>query len=315
MRIAFTRRAVQLVGLTLLASFCALSTGTSASAAGASAVPEQVETYFAEGLIPRLTDLYAPGADGKSGIPFDDTTTVGTIARVSVWTDAFRAGEQDVEPTQLTNDWVAPITLGADEQVGLSTVWISPHTNMPELANFVPSDSLGLALAAAPEGAILVRVEERSAWFAVADDRVIPLVVGDTGITQKSLSLSEVQAALLGGPPAQSSNTNRGFVIAGLTLGFVVVLLALFVLMPDRRGAHTDPDVELGFPPFAADDELESPNYRPESAGVKSHSEALLEKLATAKKVSQQLTSQHTAAPAHATAVAQSTAQPQSAGL
>ena len=46
---------------------------------------------------------------------------------------------------------------------------------------------------------------------------------------------------------------NHGFVIAGLTLAFVVVLLAIFVLVPDRRRSALDTDAALGFSAGALD--------------------------------------------------------------
>src|SRR5690554_3857895 len=142
----------------MLVSFGALAAGSSAAADEPPRVPEEVAEYFSTALIPRLGDLYGPGAGGAPGIDFDDSTTVGPISRVMVWTEDFRAGADTNLAVELSNTWVAPITSSeaADEaatdaapsdaaasqaevqQLGLATVWISPSTNLPELANFVP---------------------------------------------------------------------------------------------------------------------------------------------------------------------------------
>jgi hypothetical protein len=251
----------------MLVSFGVLAFGGSpAVAADAPRVPEEVSEYFASGLLPRLNDLYGPGVGGEVGIDFAETTTViGPITRVMVWTEDFRAGVDTDYAVELSNSWVAPISSGGaavadategsaeaagEVQFGLATVWISPQTDLPELASFVPSAVLGPALAKAPEGARLVYDAEHDAWYALVGDRLTPLAQGGDAVSGASLSLRDAQQTLwqeletLPGPPA-----NSGFVVAGLTLAFVVVLLAIFVLVPDRRRTIIDPDLALGFGP------------------------------------------------------------------
>ena len=268
MRIAFTLGAVRNIGLALLASFGVLAAGSTAAMADeAPRVPEEVASYFASELIPRLADLYGPAANGQAGIDFDaDTTTIGPITRVMVFTEEFRAGADTNLAVELSNTWVSPITstraaeVAADaaaageeaevQQLGLATVWISPYTNLPELANFVPSEAIGPALAAAPGGSMLVHDAEQDAWFALAGDQLTPLAQGPEVTTGSAMSLDEAQRTLW-----QQLETlpqprgNNGFVVAGLTLALVVVLLAIFVLVPDRRRSVIDPEVALGFAP------------------------------------------------------------------
>ena len=261
MRIAFTLGAVRNLGLALLVSFCVLAAGaTSPAAAEEPKVPEEVAGYFASELIPRLTDLYGPSANGQTGIDFGgETTAIGPITRVMVFTEEFRAGVDTNLAVELSNTWVSSITRtdaaaeGAEatvHQLGLATVWISPYTNLPELANFVPSEMIGPALAAAPEGSMLVHDAEQDAWFALAGDQLTPLAQGPAGTPGAAMSLEQAQKTLW-----QQLETlpeprgNNGFVVAGLTLAFVVVLLAIFVLVPDRRRSVIDPEVALGFSP------------------------------------------------------------------
>jgi hypothetical protein len=216
-----------------------------------------------------LADLYGPGGDGASGIDFDEaTTTVGPITRVMVWTEEFRSGTETDLAVELSNTWVAPVTSGdaaaeavaeadaADapapvvEHLGLATVWISPYSGEPELANFVPSAVLGPALAEAPAESMLVHDEEYDAWYALAGDQLRPLAQAGEAVSGAPLSLDDAQQTLWTQLETLTEpSANNGFVVAGLTLAFVVVLLAIFVLVPDRRHPGMDPEVALGFGP------------------------------------------------------------------
>lgn len=262
MRIAFTLGAAKKASLALLLSFGVLALGTaSAVAEETPRVPEEVAQYFSTELIPRLADLYGPGVDGRSGIQFDESTTVGTITRVMVWTDDFRAGRHTDQAVQASNSWVAPVAGGESDdpasevaQLGLATVWINPNSNLPELADFVPSETLGPALAEAPEGAMLVHDAEQRSWFALIGDELTPLAQGTDAVTGSRISLAAAQESLWRElETLPEPRTNNGFVVAGLTLAFVVVLLAVFVLVPDRRRSVVDPEVALGFAPRSLD--------------------------------------------------------------
>lgn len=265
MRIAFTLGAVTKVSLALLVGFGVLTDGASATATtAAQPVPEEVADYFSSELVDRLADLYGPGADGVAGLEFDEeTTVVGPISRLMVWTEDFRAGVDTDLPVELSNSWVAAITEGAPAdtaeadaaepepvQLGVATVWISPYSNEPELASFMPSDVLGPALAAAPEDSMLVYDAEHDGWYALTGRQLTPLAQGGEAVSSAPIPLADAQKTLwqqletLPEPQA-----NQGFIIAGLTLAFVVVLLAIFVLVPDRRKGSLDPETVLGFGP------------------------------------------------------------------
>jgi hypothetical protein len=265
LRIAFTLGAAVKASLALLVGFGVLTAGASATAAtDPQQVPEEVADYFRSELVDRLADLYGPGADGVAGLDFDEETTViGPISRLMVWTEEFRAGVDTDLPVELSNNWVAAITEGAAAdtteadageeepvQLGVATVWISPYTNEPELASFVPSSVLGPALAAAPEGSMLVHDAEHDGWYALTGRQLTPLAQGGEPVSSAPIPLADAQQTLwqqletLPEPQA-----NQGFIIAGLTLAFVVVLLAIFVLVPDRRKRSLDPEAVLGFGP------------------------------------------------------------------
>ena len=227
------------------------STGTQAAQAlDEPKVPEQVGTYFATGLIPRLAGLYGPGAKAGTGITFDATTKVGGIRRVLSWTNAFLAGTKTASPTELTNNWIASVTINQTEVVGLATVWINPSSDLPELANFDPGPALVAALAAAPASTMLIRDVAHAAWFATDGTTITPLVAGTSGVTfptppanyQKTIAAVTTDAAA----------PNQGLPVAGVVLGVVVVILAAFVLLPVRRrrarGAAAVPTVGTAEP-------------------------------------------------------------------
>jgi hypothetical protein len=249
----------------MLVGFGVLAAGVPAAAAtDPQQVPEEVAEYFSSELVPRLSDLYGPGADGVAGVDFnEETTTIGPIQRLMVWTEEFRAGADTDLAVELSNTWVATITDGAPATapeadaaegesdavpLGLATVWISPYTNEPELAAFFPSTVLGPAIAAAPEGSMLVHDDEHDGWYALSGRQLTPLAQNGESVSGAPIPLADAQQTLWQQlETLPDPRTNHGFVIAGLTLAFVVVLLAIFVLVPDRRQATLDPERALGF--------------------------------------------------------------------
>ncbi|TQL48838.1 hypothetical protein FB562_1944 [Homoserinimonas aerilata] len=206
-------------------------------------LPDAVAEYFASGLVPRLTELYAPGADAASGIAFDETTEVGAVTRLRAWTAPFLEGTVTLSPVRLVNDWVAPVSV-AGVPVGLATVWINPGLSAPELADFMPEPALVEAVAAAPEGSLLVRDAARGAWFALADGVLVPLVAGHSGV-EKSMALTAAQAIIVQderrSAAAPDTGGSQGVLVAALVLGIVILLLVGFVLLPVRRRV---PDAE-----------------------------------------------------------------------
>lgn len=213
-------------------------------------VPEPVATYFSSGLLPRLVDLYGPGKQAGSGIDFGPTPKVGDIHRVFAWTAAFLAGKRTGMPTELTNNWVAPVAV-TGRQVGLATIWINPSTDNPELASFDLGPRLVAALAAAPRGDVLLRDDIHSAWFATDGTTLVPLVSGTSGIAMTT-TIDAYQRSLprLAPPaPPASPATNHGLALAGIVLVGVVVLLAVFVLLPGRRKRLRGADVSADAAP------------------------------------------------------------------
>lgn len=218
-----------LVALSVLAA--SLLFGSAAGAAEPPKTPQQVAGYFANGLVPRLIDLYGSGNGVTKGIDFDATTTVGSISRVMEWTPDFLAGHSGADPTRLTNNWVASVSLRGDV-LGLATVWINPANDLPELASF-DSAALARQLAAAPPGSLLVRDPPRGAWFALSKDILTPLVSGSSGVTLPTTPTSYQKSISTVVPVDQAAPP--GVAIAALVLGIVIFGLAIFVLLPLRR--------------------------------------------------------------------------------
>lgn len=232
MRFATAGRVTRTLGAASAVLASLLAVGP-AMAADQPTVPEQVASYFADGLVPRLIDLYGAGDGVSKGIDFEATTAVGNISRVLEWTPDFLAGKATDTPTRLTNNWVAPVSLRGDV-IGLATVWINPADDLPELATFNPP-TLARLLAAAPAKSLLVRDVEHSAWFAIDGEVLTPLVEGNSGAT--AVTTPDAYQRTISGitQSEQSDGGSSGVLIAGIVLGVVVVLLAIFVLLPDRR--------------------------------------------------------------------------------
>ncbi|MCU1514011.1 MAG: hypothetical protein JWO10_1101 [Microbacteriaceae bacterium] len=202
-------------------------------------VPEPVATYFATGLVARLADLYGPGpakgtAGTSTGITFDATTKVGVIRRVFAFTSSYLAGSKTDSPTELTNNWVASVSVG-DKVAGLATVWINPGTDQAELADFDLGSTLTTALAAAPQSTVLVRDDARYAWFATDGTTLTPLVQGNSGASSPTTPAAYQRTIGKAPAPAPSAGLNQGILLAGIVLGVVVLALIGFVLLPARR--------------------------------------------------------------------------------
>ena len=202
-----------------------------------SPIPEDVATYLAEGLVPRLDDLYGPGAESGSGIEFDESTVVGAVVRARVFTEEYLAGAVTDTPSGVANLWIAPVSV-AGEPIGLASIWVNPDSERPELAEFELDPDLLAAIAAVPEGATIVRDPVHSAWFALVDTTLTTLTAGSSGVTGV-IDVDTYQRFLVAraGAGQQESDrpVNGGLIVAGTTLGIVVVLLVVFVLLPVRR--------------------------------------------------------------------------------
>ena len=221
------------VAVVMLAAAAVFATSAPASALDEPRVPENVGQYFATGLIPRLVDLF--GAKAGAEVVFDATAKVGAIHRVLSFTNAFLSGAKTDEPTQLTNNWVAPVSAADGTVAGVATVWINPASDQPELADFSSGPALATALATAPNGTLIIRDDSHSAWFATDGTTLTPLVSGSSGVSAATTPTTYQRQFSLAAPASQGSAPNQGLLIAVLVLGIVVVLLAVFVLLPDRR--------------------------------------------------------------------------------
>lgn len=208
-----------------------------AMAADQPKVPQEVADYFANGLIPRLNDLYGAGDGVNKGIDFDATTTVGPISRVLAWTPAFLAGKPTSNPTQLTNTWVAPVSVRS-AIIGLATVWINPATDLPELATLEPP-ALAARLGSAPAKTLLIHDADRGTWFAIDGEVLTPLVV--SGSTSLAVTTPKAyQATITTVLPAEQESVPSGVILASIVLGVVVIALVVFVLLPLRRVKDAD---------------------------------------------------------------------------
>ena len=221
------------IAVVALATAAVFATGTAAGALDEPRVPENVGQYFASGLVPRLVDLF--GAKAGSGVVFDSRTKVGGIHRVLSWTTAFLSGAKTNEPTRLTNTWVASVTAADGTIAGVATVWINPATDQPELADFSSGPALAAALGTAPTGTLIIRDDSRSAWFATDGSILTPLVSGSSGVSAATTPADYQRQFTLAAPLTAKPEPNHGLLIAVFVLGIVVVLLAVFVLLPVGR--------------------------------------------------------------------------------
>jgi len=217
----------------LLAAAAVFASASAAAALDEPRVPENVGQYFATGLMPRLVGLF--GAKAGAEVVFDTTAKVGAIHRVLSWTSVYLSGAKTDAPTQITNSWVAPISAADGTVAGVATVWINPASDQPELADFSSGSALATALATAPTGTLLIRDDSHSAWFATDGTTLKPLVTGSSGVVAATTSDAYQRQFILASPASAESAPNRGLLIAVLVLGVVVVVLAVFVLLPDRR--------------------------------------------------------------------------------
>ena len=224
------RKAIAVVVLAMAAVF---ASGTAANALDEPRVPENVGQYFAGGLVPRLVELF--GAKAGAEVVFDSAAKVGGIHRVLSWTTRFLSGAKTDEPTRLTNNWVAPVTAADGTIAGVATVWINPASDQPELADFSSGPALATALATAPAGTLIIRDDSRSAWFATDGSTLTPLVSGSSGVSAATTPADYQRQFSLVAPATAEPAPNRGLLIAVLVLGIVVVLLAVFVLLPVGR--------------------------------------------------------------------------------
>lgn len=221
------------VAVVVLAAATVFASGSAARALDEPRVPENVGQYFASALVPRLVDLF--GAKTGAKVAFDSTDKVGGIRRVLSWTSAYLSGIKTDEPTQLTNTWIAPVSAADGTVAGLATVWINPASDLPELADFSLGASLARALASAPSGTLVIRDDSHSAWFATDGRTLTPLVTGSSGVSAATTPTDYQRKFSLVPAATEESAPNQGLLIAGLVLGGVVALLAVFVLLPDRR--------------------------------------------------------------------------------
>jgi hypothetical protein len=225
------------VALAILLAFLGTTLVGQAATADVPKVPEDVAAYFATGLIPRLADLYGSPGSPDPDSTFDATTKVGTIQRLLAWTPDFLAGHKTDNPTELTNTWIAPVTAKSGLILGLAAVWINPGSNVVELADFSRGRALVDALGRAPKDTQLIDDTVQQAWFATDGKTLTPLVAGKSG-ADGPLTPAEYQTILRAKAvptTAPDSATNPGLVIAGITLGAVVLLLAVFILLPGRK--------------------------------------------------------------------------------
>ncbi|WP_309712586.1 hypothetical protein [Pseudolysinimonas sp.] len=208
-------------------------------------VPSEVAAYVADGsLVAQLNDVYGVNAEGD-GIDFDDTTKLGVIERVHVWSDELREGEETDHPLDLLNEWVVPITI-TDVPVGLATIWINPATVRPELALFQADPDLATALSAVADGSSLVHDVESAAWLALAADGTLtPLVPGTTGLSTP-VPIDDVALLPAAGGPAPEGGdpgTGVGFAVAVVLFLLAVIVVAL-VLPGLREKKKSDADAE-----------------------------------------------------------------------
>ncbi|MCS0499645.1 hypothetical protein [Protaetiibacter mangrovi] len=227
-----------------------------AASASVGSVPPEVTAYVTGGgMVERLDDIYGTDAAG-GGIDFDDTTASGPISRVFRWTDARLAGDTEGKPVRMANEWAVPVTI-ADEPVGVAIVWINLDTEDPELAEFDPDPDAAVALAAVPDDAQLVRDVGGSAWFALADGTLTPLVPGTSGVTTPT-PVDEV-VLVTPGPDPEPATSDSGFTVAVVVALLLLAVIVVALLLP-RWGRRADEGDE---PPAEPDASADPPAEEP----------------------------------------------------
>jgi hypothetical protein len=211
-----------------------------AATASEGSIPVEVSAYASDpaGLLATLDDLAGVGADG-SGLAFDETSEVGQLNRVFVFTDEWLAGESTETPVAMQNLWTAPVAID-DEYVGLAIIWINPGTVTPELAEFYPDGELALALSDVPAESYLVRDEPRGAWFFLTPPDLAPAVAGASGVAGP-MDLDEYQDMVVerdAAVPAEPVSIGWLFpVLTIVALGLVVVLVLAIPALKRRHSA------------------------------------------------------------------------------
>jgi hypothetical protein len=261
------------LAVAVLAAAAVFATASTASALDEPRVPENVGKYISTGLIPRLMDLF--GAKAGAPVVFAATAKVGGVHRVLVFTKTFLSGAMTDEPTQITNTWVAPVTAADGTIAGVASVWINPASDQPELADFSSGSSLAIALAAAPAGTLLLRDDIHSAWFATDGATLTPLVRGTSGVTSPTTPDAYQRTSTRAATVSAEAPSNRGLLVAVIVLGIVVVLLAIFVLLPDHRrrarakGAAPEPATTPAVSPEIVTEIVPSSRPGPKTATAK----------------------------------------------
>ena len=233
------RRSLALLAAIVALAFAGVTTAQPALASQGS-VPAEVRSYVATDLVAQLTDLYGPGVGG-TGIDFDATTTGTAIWRVFGWSDEQLAGKHPADPLVLENRWAVPVSM-ADAPLGLAVVWINPDTDAPELASFAADATQATALAAVPDAASLVRDEPSEGWFALENGVLTPLVAGSSGL-ESPLPLADIGAPGAAAPADDRTDADQAAASLPLTIGIVVVLLAIVVgalIIPTRLARRRD---------------------------------------------------------------------------
>jgi hypothetical protein len=209
--------------------------GAAASASEGS-VPAEVVAYAADpaGLIARLETFVGVGSDGK-GISFDDSTAVGQLNRVFVFTPAWLAGEATESPVERLNEWTAPVTI-AEKPVGLATIWINADTLLPELSDFERDVDLATQLSDVPADAYLVRDDARGAWFTLEPPSLTPVETGSSGITGPT-TLTVYQGLITdrADAPVAPAPPNLGSVLSVATVALAALLVVVVLLVPMLR--------------------------------------------------------------------------------
>ncbi len=205
-------------------------------------IPAEVDAFAhsSSGLQAQLDDLFGVGSGG-TGIDFNETTEIGQLNRVFVFTDDFVAGVATDTPVERRNEWTAPVKVN-DVAVGLATIWINPATTGPELAEFVRGTTVADALAAVADDAFLVRDDEVGAWFSLESGTLTPLVSGSSAISSATpltvyQGVRSTPDATATAPAPADSGTLTSVVLVALAVAGAAAILAVPRILARRRQA------------------------------------------------------------------------------
>ncbi|MGV8852479.1 MAG: hypothetical protein ACOH1M_07930, partial [Rhodoglobus sp.] len=221
--------------------------------ASTGSIPPDVSQFAQadDGLVLELEEYFGVDQRG-AGLDFSEGIELGEIDRIFLWSEAYHAGKTTDIPVQYVNRWKVPVLI-EEEPIGIAMIGIDPATVEPEMIDFIRSPGTALALDDIDKDATLVHEPETGAWFSLSEDAIIPLVRGDSGVSEEitlaryQTMLSNREVEIVESAPQPDQGSVQSVVLIATTAG--VLLLALLVptilgKVRERRERLADADAD-----------------------------------------------------------------------